>query len=220
MAISIIEQIKVISVLIKEPAVLKVLLSQKYSGYLLDQGWFNSFKEKEPLDKFGNPIPWMSYPSIDFLNERLNYNLSVFEYGSGNSTFFYAAKVKKVVSVEHNNKWFNKITKKLPENVELIFSKFEPDKDYCKTSKNISEKFDIIIVDGVDRNNCIKYSVDALSPKGILILDDSERDEYTQGIEFITNNEFKRIDFWGIAPGILFKKCTTIFYKNNNCLGI
>ncbi len=220
MAISIIEQLKIISILIKEPAVLKALLSQKHSGYLLDQGWFNSYKKREPFDKFGNPIPWMSYPSIDFLEERLKPNLNLFEYGSGNSTFYYATKVLKVTSVEHDNIWFSKIKKKLPANVELIFSKFEPDKEYCKMSKNINEKFDIIIVDGVDRNNCLKYSVEALSPSGVLILDDSERKEYFEGTEYIIKNKFKKIDFWGIAPGILFKKCTTIFYKNNNCLGI
>ena len=118
MAISLKEQLKTVSRLITEPAILKALLSQWHSGYLLEQGWFNSFKTKTPLDKSGAPIPWLSYPCIDFLNERLNSNLKLFEYGSGNSTFFYAGKVHKVVSVEHDKNWYNKINKNLPSNVE------------------------------------------------------------------------------------------------------
>ena len=31
---------------------------------------------------------------------------------------------------------------------------------------------------------------------------------------------YNELDFWGIAPGIFYNKCTSIFYKDNNCLGI
>ncbi len=33
-------------------------------------------------------------------------------------------------------------------------------------------------------------------------------------------NGFKSLEFWGIAPTVLFKKCTTVFYKSNNCLKV
>ena len=52
MAISLKEQIKSVSKLFSEPAILKALLSQRHSGYLLEIGWFNSFKTKTPIDKF------------------------------------------------------------------------------------------------------------------------------------------------------------------------
>ena len=114
MAISLKEQIKSIYKLFIEPKILRALLSQSHSGYLFDIGWFNSFRSKSPVDKFSNPIPWLSYPCIDFLNERLNPNLKLFEYGSGNSTFYYAAKVQKVVSVEHDSAWYKKLNKNIP----------------------------------------------------------------------------------------------------------
>ncbi|MGA9292029.1 MAG: hypothetical protein WCE54_01880 [Ignavibacteriaceae bacterium] len=220
MAISLKERIKVIAASVFEPKIVKELLSQLHSGYLLEQGWFKSFNSKKPVDKNGEPIPWISYPCIDFLSSRLNSEMILFEYGSGNSTLYYASKVKKVLAVEHNEKWFDIIKSKLPSNVELIFTDFSMGGEYSHMSKVKGGKFDIIIVDGVDRNNCIKYSSEALSDRGIIILDDSERTEYSEGILFLVNKKFKRLDFWGIAPSVLFKKCTTIFYNNNNCLGI
>lgn len=39
------------------------------SGYLKKAGWFRSYKEQLPIDNNGNPIPWMTYPSISFLEK-------------------------------------------------------------------------------------------------------------------------------------------------------
>jgi hypothetical protein len=51
-------------------------------------------------------------------------------------------------------------------------------------------------------------------------LDDSERDAYDEAVSFLLSNNFKKIDFWGISPGLFYKKSTTIFYKKKNCLDI
>ncbi len=93
-------------------------------------------------------------------------------------------------------------------------------KEYCQYAKQLDKKFDLIIVDGRDRINCIKNSIECLNSNGVIILDDSERSSYIDGIQYLIDNEFKKIYFWGISPGLFYKKNTTIFYKNNNCLGI
>lgn len=79
---------------------------------------------------------------------------------------------------------------------------------------------DIVIVDGLHRIDCLKLAIEKLSERGVIILDDSERSEYKDGIEFVLQKEFKSLEFWGIAPTVLFKKCTTVFYKANNCLQV
>ena len=84
----------------------------------------------------------------------------------------------------------------------------------------MDKEFDIVIVDGRDRVNCIRSAMHVTKEEGIIVLDDSERDAYQNGINYLLANDFKRIDFWGIAPGIYFKKCTTIFYKKNNNIGL
>ncbi len=112
-----------------------------------------------------------------------------------------------------------KILKKIPANVELTITSSLSAKDYLKPL--IEElRFDVIIVDGLFRNECITASLMHLSEAGVIILDDSERDEYNEGIAFLIQSGFRQLNFSGIAPGIFFRKCTTIFYKDKNCMNI
>jgi len=220
MAFTFREKFKTLLILIKEPKVLSSLLSLRLFGYLIDVGWFNSFKTGQPVDKNFESLPWLTYSFIDFITERLRNEFNVFEFGSGNSTLFFARKVKDVTSVEHDSKWYNKLKNKIPGNSNLLLSKSNSSEDYISGLKQANKKFDLIIIDGIHRNECCYEAVNGLTEKGVIILDDSERVEYNKGTEYLTNKGFKKINFTGIPPGMLIRKCTTVFYKNNNCLGI
>lgn len=199
---------------------IKALLSQLHTGYLVDVGWFNTLKTKQAVDRDSNPIPWTTYPFIDFISLRLNSNIVMFEFGSGSSTLFFSKHVKEITSIEHNELWFNKIKDAAASNVFLKYITLDENGQYCRQSQFTDKKFDLIFIDAEDRVNCILQSVGSLSDRGVLILDDSEREEYNEGIDFLTNQGFKKLDFWGIAPTVLFKKCTTLFYRENNCLNV
>jgi len=214
------KRIKKILNVVLQPKLLKQLMSMGTSGYLYEIGWIESFKRGIPVDKDGDPLPWVTYSFIDFISERLNKNMDIFEYGSGNSTLWYAKRVNSVISIEHDKKWFEKLKNNIPKNVTINYKKLIYGGEYAKFPKILERKFDIVIVDGRDRVNCIKYSLDVLKSKGVIVLDDSERVIYKDGIRFLIEKDFKRLDFWGISPGLFYKKCTTIFYKSDNCLGI
>lgn len=220
MAFTLAQKIKTVLKLISEPKILSSLISQRDYGYLFDIGWFESFKIKKAIDKSGNPIPWFTYPFIDFIDYRLNDEHIIFEYGSGNSTLYFSKRVKKIFSVEHSKEWFNVIKKSLPDNSELFLTNSNIEKDYLEPQNSSKIKADIVIIDGLHRNACIKNSIKYLSETGVIILDDSERFEYKDGIKILIDEKFKRIDFWGIAPTVLFKKCTSLFYKSQNSLGV
>jgi hypothetical protein len=206
--------------ILKQPERLKALLSYNEKGYLSSIGWFKAFDSKSPVDGQGNPIPWVTYSFIDFIKTRLNKQQAIFEFGSGNSTLFYARHVGIVVSVEHDKEWYEKITETKPDNAEMIFCELQPDGEYCRMPIRLEEKFDIIIVDGRDRVNCCKQAVEALSDVGVVVLDDSERDSYKEAIHFLRNEGFKQLSFSGISPGLFYEKATSVFYKPNNCLDI
>lgn len=220
MAFTFSQKVKTIFKLLREPKILSALLSQRDFGYLNDIGWFKSFLSNKSIDINGSPIPWLSYPFIDFITPRFNNELILFEFGSGNSTLFFSNKVRKVISIEHNKEWYEIININKPSNVELILTKSEEVNDYQNYFSVLNHKVDIVIVDGLHRNECMINSINKLSENGVIILDDSERLEYQSGINFILGNGFKSLEFWGIAPTILFKKCTTLFYKSNNCLQV
>ena len=199
----------------------KQAIKTSKSGYLVEIGWWNSWIKKKPIDINGNPLPWVTYSFIDFIDERLNKEMSIFEFGSGNSSFYYSSKVEFVDTVEHDEEWYNKLQLILPSNVNLIFKKLEYGGDYSKSALISKNKYDIIIIDGRDRVNSLLNSVPALSESGVLILDDSEREQYKFGIDKILKEGFKKLDFWGIAPGVIYgNKCTSIYYKSKNILNI
>ncbi len=211
---------KALADLIGKPKRLNALLSYGHKGYLATIGWFTAFDTHQAVDEAGQPLPWVTYSFIDFIKTRLNKELSIFEYGSGNSTLFYAKRVKRVVSVEHDEAWFKKIVEEKASNAEMIFTHLEKGGEYCQKAKLLGEKFEVIIVDGRDRVNCCKHSIDALTPNGVLVLDDLEREMYQEARTFLTEKGFKELPFTGISPGLFYNKATSVFYKADNCLGI
>lgn len=213
-------KLKALATLVAKPKRLSALLSYGHKGYLASIGWFTAFDNHQAVDADNQPIPWVTYSFIDFIKERLHKDLTVFEYGSGNSTLFYAKNVKKVVSVEHDEDWYKKIVNEKAPNAEMIFTKLTTGGEYSQKAKLLNEKFDLIIVDGRDRVNCCKHSVDALSERGVLILDDSERKNYEEARQFLKTQGFKELSFSGISPGLFYNKSTSVFYKENSCLAI
>jgi len=215
-----IEKILIILRLIFRPRNLRTLISLRHRGYLVDVGWFNSANKKMPVNKNEQPIPWYSYPFLNFIDSRLSKQMTIFEYGSGNSTIWLAARVGNVKAVEHNLLWFNKISPRLPNNVEIVYREDGSIKDYCREILNSNTFYDIIIVDGVDRNCCLKLSLEKLKKDGVIILDNSERSEYQNGISLIMSKGLKRLDFSGMGAIANSLTCTTVFYRENNCLSI
>jgi len=102
----------------------------------------------------------------------------------------------------------------------MIFCELQNDGDYSKIPESLGLKFDIIVVDGRDRVNCCYRSPAALSERGVIVLDDSERESYVSALSFLKNQGFRELSFSGISPGLFYRKSTSVFYKNNNCLGI
>ncbi|MBZ4645378.1 MAG: FkbM family methyltransferase [Clostridia bacterium] len=192
-----------------------------YNVQVLHQdGWYRSVAENMPVNSKGDPIPWFTYPSIEFLATRIKKEMSIFEYGCGNSTLWWASHVKNVISVEHDETWYRKIVGKIPENVQLIHIPLEYDGDYSRKIGEYNNRFDIIVIDGRDRVNCVKNAINALKADGVIIWDNSDRQKYQEGYEFLYNNGFKSINFVGIVPSVDIKSETSIFYRSNNCLNI
>lgn len=208
-----------ITSILKNFTLSRALLSYIETGYLYEIGWINSYNQKLPIAKDGSPLPWVTYSFIEFIRNKIT-NLEIFEYGSGNSSFFYTRYCKHLTSVEHEKEWYDKLLSTIPKNMTLIFAELSDGEKYATSSVDTGKKYQMVIVDGRQRVNCIMKSINALTEDGVIILDDSERKEYIVGINFLKKNGFKAIDFWGISPGLFYNKSTSIYYRTNNCIGI
>lgn len=202
------------------PRKLRSVLSFGVKGYLAEIGWFEAFKRKASVDKNNQAIPWFTYSFIDFLQDRLNKKQTVFEFGSGNSTRYFASKCAHITSAEHDKIWYEKGESNKPNNADIQYYPLDKDGDYCRVAQKTKQKYDIIIIDGRDRVNCCIQSINALTETGIIILDDSERNKYNEARHFLKNKGFKELSFSGISPGFFYRKTTSVFYKDENCLGI
>ena len=189
-------------------------------SYLVETGWFRTIAEKECVDASGSPIPWITYSAIHFLLGRLSKELSVFEYGTGGSTQWWAERVRDVVAVEHDRIWHKKIVHSLPDNVELILVENIEDGSYANKINEYRDRFDIVVIDGRDRVNCVKRSLRALKASGVIVWDNTDRKHYAAGIEFLRSSGFRRIEFSGLNPLVNFRCETSIFYRDGNVLGI
>ncbi len=195
-------------------------LIRNENSYLYSTGWMRSLEEYKPVDMNGNPIPWMNYPMVEFLKQRLKKEHNIFEFGSGFSTLFYSQLVNSVNSVEYDKFWFEKLKNEIPTNITLHYQEKDIDGDYCRTIVETNKFYDIVIVDGRDRVNCVKQSIDKLKPNGCIILDDSQRERYLEGIIYAERKGFRQLSFEGLKSTGIGMDRTTILYRTNNCLGI
>jgi predicted O-methyltransferase YrrM len=62
--------------------------------------------DRGPIDV---ELPWLTFGSIDFLEGHVDRTSRVFEFGSGGSTVFFAARAGAVVSVEHDAAWAQRV---------------------------------------------------------------------------------------------------------------
>jgi precorrin-6B methylase 2 len=190
------------------------------TSYLYTTGWMRTSLEKKPVDRDGLEVPWMNYSVVSFLKGRLKKDYRLFEYGSGYSTLFFARLVRSVTSVEHDDGWVQKIRECIPGNVELIHKVNDVDGEYCRAILVTGQKYDVVIVDGRDRVNCIRQSLNALSAGGVIVLDDTHRENYRESFEHAKTKGFSALTIEGFKPKGVGAYKTTIFYRRDNCIGI
>jgi len=195
-------------------------LLAKGDSYLHSTGWIESKRRGYPCRPDGSELPWMNYAVVAFLERRLNKTLSVFEYGSGYSTLFYARRVRNVISVEYDQAWIASIGPRLPPNANVLFVPDDVDGDYCRAIARSGDSFDVVVVDGKDRENCVKQSMQALSSRGVIVLDDSQRAKYAPAIAYAQENGYLTVDFEGLKPTESSWFRSTILYRRENCLGL
>ena len=180
---------------------------RNYKILSLYAGQYKTICRWDCVDRYDNPIPWYSYPAIEYIKQLDVSDKTIFEYGSGNSTIFWASRCKKLVSVEDNQHWYNKVKAKLPDNVE--YTLFNEKQKYISSIDNHPDKFDIVIIDGSHRYECCARALQNLKDDGFIILDNSDWKEKTSQV--LRESNLIEVDMSGFGP-ISDYTWTTSFY--------
>jgi hypothetical protein len=180
-------------------------------------GHFRSSLRSKALDEKGAPIPWYTYPAIELLRNKSFREKSILEFGAGQSTLWWAQQARHVTSFEDNAEWYQYLQPQLPQNtrVHLIddrLSNFE-------TLLSPADRFDVIVIDGLDRFIAAAKSLELLAPGGFFILDNSEGWWGPIGtfpiMDLFRDAGYARVDLYGFSPGNILPHCTSFFFRGS-----
>lgn len=174
--------------------------------------------------------PWITFDALRWLDARLAPEMRVFEWGSGGSTIFFSARVREVVSVEHDPSWHALVAERLAalgrRNVELLLVPPEPvepaagpgarrvrfrssDPAYAgfsfeRYARAIEgypdERFDVIVVDGRARVGCLELALAKVRPGGAIVVDNSERPDAAAALDALAAAGWAILHFAGPGP--------------------
>ena len=134
----------------------------------------------------------MKENEVTFIGRHIKPEYSVLEVGSGASTTEFAERTRKVVSLEHHERWYKRVKNNLAkfDNVEYVLRKpnkkwrkyktdgsYDSFKDYIDYLSSLKdEHFDLIFIDGRARRDCL-LAIGAHHPDAIFFLHDFYLDE-------------------------------------------
>lgn len=127
--------------------------------------------------------PWLTPAMVAVLSEFLRSDDTVFEWGSGRSTCWFARRVTHVVTVEENEAWVRQVKAWLEQDdtaarVELYYrdTSGRQAQEYVDViDGQDDDRVDIVLVDGTLRDACALKAIPKIAPGGALVVDNIER---------------------------------------------
>jgi hypothetical protein len=181
-------------------------------------GHFRSSLASRAMDRYGRPIPWYTYPAIEFLSDQDYSTKTVLEFGAGQSTLWWGARAREVLAVETDVSWIEDLSRSLPANVTLARLPLTLDGIDEQLGRRV---FDIVVIDGLDRLRAARTALERVSSSGMVILDDSEGFWGPTGthpiLDLFRSAGLRRVDFYGPAPGVLVPHCTSVAFRDGCC---
>jgi hypothetical protein len=188
------------------------VIFKNFQGLASHQGQWRSIRNRMSVDASGSPIPWYTYPAIEYLNNFDFTECDVFEFGSGYSSIYWSKRSRSVVSVEDNQAWYKIVRSNMRSNQILIH---RADKaGYVGALIDQNKKFDIIVIDGNHRLSCTVESMKMINEDGIILLDNSDRIVEKECCKLLRSNGFIQIDFSGFGPINGYCWSTSLFLKS------
>jgi hypothetical protein len=179
----------------------------------LDYGHFLSSLKWNACDNSYRPIPWFTYAATEYIKQMDFSQKSIFEYGSGNSTLFWAKRAKLLMSVENDEKWFKYVSRKLVRNKRAKVLLAQTKRSYVNAINVAGEKIDVIVIDGEYRDDCAKQAVKKINRGGFIILDNS--DWFPETAKYLRQQNLIEIDMSGFGPINHYISTTSFFLRRD-----
>jgi predicted O-methyltransferase YrrM len=205
--------------------------------------YYGSIKRNN--DPLNYDQPWIVFKAKEFLDSILKGDMTVWEYGSGSSTLYFARRVKIVYSIENDKEWFAHLNARIEaEHVKNVrYALIEAEKfngkpinsmyisksitvwkeggnlkNYATSIDSITDNsLDIVLIDGRGRRACIAHAIPKIKQGGYLIVDNSDRDSYFEKNEILFDREkWEVTHFVGPVPYSFDFSKTSFFRKRED----
>lgn len=168
--------------------------------------------------------PWLNAPALRFLKRIIRPDWTVFEFGSGRSTVWYARRVASVLALESDANLHMQVSRRLAlcdgAHVELVPAEGFPD----RARREPDDAFDLVVVDGAeqdefgvdlpperDRTACVAAAKTKVRPGGILLFDNSDVPRYGRIDDILAG--WHRVRFSGFSSYPLTPWETSFYWR-------
>ena len=184
-----------------------------------------TYLESRKASILKNPIPFIVYEAIDFLDSLIVPEMKVLEFGSGNSSLWFLSKQCHLTSIEHSKPWMDEVeayveTHKNLYDVDTLkefkYLQIEGQETLDFVAQEEEESYDIVLVDSSvahnNRNHCLQAALSKLKKGGWMVLDNSDHPNNWPAQNFM-NERFERTRFTGLMPMGLTVSQTSFWQK-------
>lgn len=188
---------------------LQLVLSMLFSRHPEDLlRWLRSmYQRRRPLSY---ALPWLTFDATREISRRLSPGARVFEFGSGHSTPFWAQLGATVYSVEDHPDWFGLVKQRLAAHPGAHVY-LEPEQaGYLARIEQVGGLFDMVLVDGSYRKECLAPAIRYLKPGGLLVVDNTDW-HWFDDVDMHVPKHWQRLTFNGWAPFIGHRSETSIW---------
>jgi hypothetical protein len=147
-------------------------------------------------------VPWWTFEASDLVAHYLEEtpDARVFEWGAGASTLWLARRAGTVLSIEHDAEWADTLSTMLPANARVTtvvptprtestrVASAKPGfehldfSDYAAAIDDQDGLFDLIVIDGRAREACLARAMSRITPGGVIVFDNVDRQRYRDAI--------------------------------------
>ncbi|MBY0432372.1 MAG: class I SAM-dependent methyltransferase [Rhodospirillales bacterium] len=177
------------------------------------RGYARSVATRRPVAADDTPLPWFSYPAIDYLEGIDLSQCDLFEFGCGNSTLYWARRCRSVTGVEADRGWYDTLAGALPANAALHLA--EDAEAYRQAVAVSGRRWDVIVIDGDmgTRLTLAEAALPWLAEDGFIILDNADCHQGAAAV--LRGAGLLQVDMNGFAPVNAFEQCTSFFFTGN-----
>lgn len=153
----------------------KSILTRTYIKKFFKWRFWVGIVQRLWFEKNNPGVPWLTQNVVKLLKENVRKTDVYLEFGSGQSTTWFASRVGKIYSVEHDKSWYSIVKNKVGKVSGLVYKLAQTKKDYLSIVDELKDKtVDICLVDGNWRRDCMLVAIPKIKIGGMLILDNAE----------------------------------------------